>query len=134
MSDGEFFTFYGITWHNTRLQRQCCECNLTIERGEKYQRLSGYCDGEWRNYSTCRDCANTRDEFCKESFTITRLMDDLMDKRDDLSYDDVRNWAVLTNAIAGLRVRRHAASRYTGPALTPQHLNAKRAAPGGTPA
>lgn len=132
MSDGEFFTFYGITWHNTRLQRQCCECNLTIERGERYQRLSGCYDNEWHNYSTCRDCANTRDEFLKNGFTISRMMDDLMGLRDGLSYDDVRAWALLTNAIAGLRLRRQAASRYHGPALTPTHLFAKRASQGGT--
>lgn len=126
MSD-EFFTFYGITWHNTRLQRQCCECNLTIERGERYQRLSGYCNEGWHNYSTCTDCAKCRDEFCQSEFTITRLMDDLMDQRDALSYDDVRAWSILTNAIAGVRVRRLAASKYKGPQITPMpHLNAMR--------
>lgn len=122
----EVFTFYGITWHHTRLQRKCCECGLQIERGERYQRLSGLYDGTWNNYSTCESCAKVRDEFFPSSFTITQLLEDLMDMRDALSYDDVRNWALLTNAIAGLRQRLQAATAYHGPALTPSHLFAVR--------
>lgn len=121
----ENFTFYGITWPHTRLQRNCCECGLQIERGERYQRLSGLYEGEWHNYSTCADCAKVREEFCSE-FTMMNLYDDLMDLRDELSYDDVRTWALLTNALAGLRQRMQAARHYTGPALTPTHCFATR--------
>lgn len=129
--DGEFFTFYGITWHHTRLQRKCCECGLQIERGERYQRLSGYCDGEWNNYSTCETCAKVRDEFFPTCFTISNMLDDLIDLRDVLSYDDVRNWALLTNAIAGLRQRMQAAARPTHPPITPTYAFAQRRSPGG---
>lgn len=124
MSD--FFTFYGITWHHARLQRPCCECGLTIDRKEHYQRLSGCYENEWFNYSTCESCAKTRDEFFPNTFTITQLLDDLIDLRDALSYDEVRQWALLTNAIASLRMRMQAATRYHGPALTPTHLFATR--------
>jgi hypothetical protein len=126
------FTLYGITWHHTRLQRKCCECGLQIERGERYQRLSGLFEGEWFNYSTCQPCAKVRDEFFPTTFTISMLMEDLKDKRDELSYDDVRNWALLTNAIAGLRQRMQAAARPTHPPITPSYAFAKRATPGGT--
>lgn len=128
--DGEFFTFYGITWHHTRLQRKCCECGLQIDRGERYQRLSGLCDGVWNNYSTCEPCAKTRDEFFQYCFTITALLEDLIAKRDELSYDDVRQWALLTNAIASLRQRMYAAMRPTHPPITPTHVFAVRKSTG----
>lgn len=128
----ETFAFYGITWHHTRLQRRCCECDLRIERGERYQRLSGVFEGQWFNYSTCEACAKVRDEFFPATFTITGLMEELMDKRDALSYDDVRNWAMLTNAIAGLRQRMGAATRPTHPPITPTYCFAQRKPDSGT--
>ena len=126
----EFFTFYGVTWHHARLQRPCCECGIQIERKERYQRLSGCFEGEWFNYSTCEPCAKIRDEFFPGTFTVTELLESLMDMRDELSYDNVRQWALLTNAIADLRQRQRAALALLAgppvPALTPTHLFAVR--------
>jgi hypothetical protein len=62
---------------------------------------------------------------------MTRMLDDLMEKRDGLSYDDAHNWAMLTNAIASVRCRMRAAAKYAGPTLTPLPLRAKRAVPDG---
>jgi hypothetical protein len=128
---GEAFTFYSVSWPHARLQRPCCECGLQIDRGERYQRLSGYCDGSWRNFSTCDSCAKIRDEFFPNEFTMTQLMEELLEMRTNLSYDDVRTWALLTNAIASVRARSKAARTYGGiPPITPSGLRGLRAITG----
>lgn len=119
-TDEEDFTFYRVSWHRAQIDHTCCECGLPIDAEEYYELLVGKCGGIWYKYRTCMYCASVRQTFCTQGFVVTHLHEDLLRLRGSLSYDDVRQWALLTNAIAGYRARHKAANTYLGtPPLTP---------------
>lgn len=53
-----------------RKEHTCCECLEKIQRGEKYEYISGIWDGHWQAYKTCLDCKSLRTVFFNSwSFT-----------------------------------------------------------------
>ena len=46
-----------------RKQHKCDECNRTIEKGERYERVTGKWDGEFYTFRTCSDCLSLRKTF-----------------------------------------------------------------------
>ena len=50
-------------WRKARKEHRCCECYRTIEKGEKYQYISGIWDGAPSSFKTCRQCAQIRDDY-----------------------------------------------------------------------
>ena len=48
--------FYTVETRHARRQHRCCECGLTIEKGESYQRATGKWEDEIRTYKTCQRC------------------------------------------------------------------------------
>lgn len=45
-----------------RKPHRCCECGLTIAKGEKYQVVSGMWDGRFDRIKTCMLCMETREK------------------------------------------------------------------------
>lgn len=37
---------------------KCCECGFTIKIGDRYQYVTGLCEGSWFDCHTCKDCVD----------------------------------------------------------------------------
>lgn len=114
-------------------KERCCECNSPIQKKETMWLLVVTEQGvKPCVFKTCDACHSQRLEFCTEHFTPTELMRDLEALRSALSYDSVRPWAMLTNAISLLRQRRAGAGPVPKrPALSPTPLRGVRVIQGG---
>lgn len=114
-------------------KERCCECHSSIQKKETVWRLVVSEQGvKPMEYQTCQACHDQRKEFCLEFFTPTELLRDLEVLRSALSYDSVRPWAMLTNAISLLRQRIAGAGPVPKrPALSPTPLRGVRAIQGG---
>ncbi|MEH1902509.1 MAG: hypothetical protein V7L04_14090 [Nostoc sp.] len=44
----------------------CCECNHSINAGEKYRHIKGCWDGDWSTYCMCLSCSRVSDRLTKE--------------------------------------------------------------------
>lgn len=112
---------------------RCCECNSIIQKKEPLWRLVVSEQGAKPfEYKTCQACHDQRIEFCLEFFTPTELLRDLETLRSALSYDSIRPWAMLTNAISLLRQRRAGAGPIPKPPThSPTPLRGLRAIQGG---
>ena len=47
-----------------RKPHKCCECERTIQPGERYEYVRGLWDGEFETYKTCLGCFRLRDDIC----------------------------------------------------------------------
>lgn len=47
-------------WRKARKAHICCECKDIIRLGERYELTAGLWDGEWKTFSTCGHCVDTR--------------------------------------------------------------------------
>ena len=59
--DDEPATLHNETWPKARKEHKCCECRVTINVGEIYQRIEQLYDGDWSTYKTCEKCADLRE-------------------------------------------------------------------------
>ena len=48
--------FYKENRVTARKRHKCGYCGFPIEKGERYHRVSGKCDGEFQNYISCERC------------------------------------------------------------------------------
>ena len=51
-----------IVERKARKEHKCGECRKSIERGDKYQYISGIWEGEPSSYKTCLSCAKLREK------------------------------------------------------------------------
>lgn len=114
-------------------KERCCECLNEIQKKETVWRLVLSEQGaEPLEFKTCQSCYDTRRAFCTEHFTPSELLLDLEALRSALSYDSVRPWAMITNAISLLRQRRAGAGPVPKrPTLSPTPLRGVRTVQGG---
>lgn len=114
-------------------KERCCECNSQIQKKEPLWILVVSEQGaKPQEFKTCEACHTQRIEFCTEIFTPTELLRDLEALRSALSYDSVRPWAMLTNAISLLRQRRAGAGPVPKPPVgSPTPLRGVRTVRGG---
>lgn len=53
-----------VVWRESKPKARkphcCCECNGTIQPGERYSFFEGLWDGRFSNYRTCLDCEELR--------------------------------------------------------------------------
>ena len=54
--------FFMETFHKAQVKHKCCECNCTIEIGERYHKATGKWDGDIETFKTCSDCLAIHDE------------------------------------------------------------------------
>jgi len=57
----------------------CCECNRTIEPGERYEVVRGLWDGQWSGYTTCLGCVRIRQHFCSSGWLHGDLAEQVSD-------------------------------------------------------
>jgi hypothetical protein len=70
-----------------RKQHKCCECNRTIEPGERYSNESGKWEGEFRIYKTCPDCLSIRDKMFCNDYVYTELWDNVFCYLQSIDYE-----------------------------------------------
>lgn len=55
----------------------CIECRETIQKGARYEYVTGLWDHSWSTYRTCLSCVEIRDHFECEGWLFGRLWEDL---------------------------------------------------------
>lgn len=76
--------YYLDKWVKARKPHACCECQATIEIGERYESVVGKTWGRWWRYKTCLPCVEVRDcFFC--SWTFTQVYEYMNDNTGDLN-------------------------------------------------
>jgi hypothetical protein len=58
--DGAAVEFYRRGTVTARKQHSCYECRRQIEPGERYERASGKCEGDFWTAGTCAECVEIR--------------------------------------------------------------------------
>lgn len=61
MCDCELPSAFYETWRMARREHVCCECQLPIDIGSRYQYVSGIWDHMPSSYKTCARCVEARD-------------------------------------------------------------------------
>ena len=56
----------------------CCECNGTINPGEKYERVKGLWEGRFDLVKTCLPCMRIRNHYCCGGFIYGELRETLI--------------------------------------------------------
>jgi len=79
---------WDVTTPKARVEHVCCECGVTIAKGEFYQRIKSLYDGYWMTHITCSPCAEIRPVFCSN-------VEQLRDKVTDAVRDNYVPWAAL---------------------------------------
>lgn len=49
------------TFLRARKEHTCCECGVTVRKGDVHQFIQGVWDGQWSRYRSCIECAQVRD-------------------------------------------------------------------------
>jgi len=65
MSDAELPAVSSTKTPVARIQHSCCECDVPIQPGQRYERTNGCWDGEWRVYKTCWPCYELRHKYAE---------------------------------------------------------------------
>jgi len=65
MSFGDLLAISSCIYRIARKEHKCCECQLIIAPGDKYQIVKGCWEGKWEQYKTCSPCADLREEILK---------------------------------------------------------------------
>jgi hypothetical protein len=68
---------------------KCHECGREIAPGEKYENLSGMCEGDFLTHKTCADCLSIRDAFYCHGWQFETVLENLRDYIHD-SQGDVK--------------------------------------------
>lgn len=68
-----------------RKPHRCGECRRKIQRGERYERVSGVWEGGWSTFKTCLDCRSVRDELFDCGFVYEQLWIDVEELLEDVS-------------------------------------------------
>lgn len=76
-TNNEFADFSKTLTPIARKQHICVECGRTIQKGEKYEVVSGLWDGEFSTFKTCSDCLCVREEFFCDGYIYGTIWDDL---------------------------------------------------------
>lgn len=69
--------FYTQTKKKARKEHRCVECRETIEKGTKYEHVSGKWDGRTDTFRTCLSCVEIRDHFACNGFIYGQVWNDL---------------------------------------------------------
>lgn len=75
--DGEAADVCSSKVVTARKQYTCCECEETIERGEKYEYISILWEGSWNHFRTCTICVRIRDDLCACCYVFGELHETL---------------------------------------------------------
>lgn len=79
MVDIEFPEFCTSTFIRARKEHKCCECDITIQKGESYRAIKGKWDGSFYTYKQCLHCHQAmqarKEDTCFESLGES-LMED----------------------------------------------------------
>lgn len=73
MDYGESNEFHAACMRTARKGHSCCECNRTIEPGERYEYAAGKYDGHFFAEKTCAECAAIRDALVCGSYVYGQL-------------------------------------------------------------
>lgn len=65
------------TLRTARKDHICCECDLGIKKGDKYEYTSGVWDGYPDSFKTCLSCKEIRDHFSCDGWMYGHLWSDL---------------------------------------------------------
>jgi hypothetical protein len=65
--DGDYPTFCREEMPTARRVYKCCECGKKIVPGQKYHKVVGVWDGDFRTFRTCLPCKSIRDDYCPGS-------------------------------------------------------------------
>jgi hypothetical protein len=71
--------FYTEKIIKARKQHKCNECRGMINKGEKYERVTGKWDGNVSTYKTCLDCLSIRKQFFSNGWSFSDMLWDLKD-------------------------------------------------------
>lgn len=72
--DGDYAEFYEAKIIKARKQHKCCECDLDIKPGQRYEVVSGLFDGEFFRQKTCLICCELRTAFSCNGQLIQHTM------------------------------------------------------------
>jgi len=67
--DGVSVDFFHCEIRRAAKDHECCECEATIKKGERYEYASGKCESELWNSKTCLICAEIAEAFSCEGRT-----------------------------------------------------------------
>ena len=82
--DYDYSSHQWTTHPVARKRYVCCECWEAILPKEKYERVKGVRDGDWREYKTCLDCVSIRDQFFCEGYYWSRMWEFLNNHIQDM--------------------------------------------------
>lgn len=106
LNDNHWFENNLVTLHTVRKARKqhyCCECQTTIESGERYKHTSALTrDREWYTSKTCLDCTSASALVC--SWTVGQMWTEIEDALAEAP-DDGIPWGVIAELTPGARAR-----------------------------
>ena len=70
---------YQSTTRTARKKHKCCECGEVILPGDKYEDVSGLCDGDWFRAKTCIPCVRIRTNYCPHGFSHGELREQIFE-------------------------------------------------------
>jgi hypothetical protein len=67
------------SYPRARKHYTCCECDCSIEPGDRHQRVNSLFEGNWETFRTCLVCARIRKDYCAPMMGLRETLQEMLD-------------------------------------------------------